>query len=125
MVTPPEAKDDDEPRYTSWLDLPISTREPMTAKDANEARKALIALDDRTPNSGFLVSRRPGAPRWRKEIDNTVAVVLGYPSALTENVVCARWSRSRKGRPSLSLARALRAGRETRRRMGQTCRPIL
>lgn len=48
MVTPPEATDD-EPRYTAWLDLPISTREPMTAKDANEARKALLALDDRTP----------------------------------------------------------------------------
>jgi len=34
----PEEKDDDEPRYTAWLDLPISTREPMTAKDANAAR---------------------------------------------------------------------------------------
>ena len=51
MVTSPEEKDDDEPRYTSWLDLPISTREPMTAKDANEARKALIALDDRAPTA--------------------------------------------------------------------------
>ena len=78
MVTSPEEKDDDEPRYTSWLDLPISTREPMTAKDANEARKALIALDDRRPNSGFSVSRRPGAPRWRKGTDNTVVVVPGY-----------------------------------------------
>lgn len=41
VAAPPEEKDDDEPRYTAWLDLPISTREPMTAKDANEARKAL------------------------------------------------------------------------------------
>ena len=49
MVTAPEEKDDEEPRYTAWLDLPISTREPMTAKDANAARKALLALDDRTP----------------------------------------------------------------------------
>ena len=35
-------KDDDEPRYTAWLGLPISTREPMTARDANAARKALL-----------------------------------------------------------------------------------
>ena len=49
MVTPPEENDDDEPQYTAWLDLPRSTREPMTAKDANAARKALVALDDRTP----------------------------------------------------------------------------
>ena len=58
MVTAPEEEDDDEPRYTAWLDLPISTREPMTAKDANAARKALLALDDRNmPESGF-----PSAP---------------------------------------------------------------
>ena len=70
----------------------------MTAKDANEARKALLALDDRTPQQRLL-----GEPptwrswRWRKGTDNTVAVVPGYPSASIENVVCARWSRSRKG----------------------------
>ena len=64
MVTPPEATDDDEPRYTSWLDLPVSTREPMTAKDANEARKALLALDDRTPQQRLLGE----PPTWRSAL---------------------------------------------------------
>ncbi len=50
MVTAPDNDDDLEPRYAGWLDLPMSTREPMTAKDANAARKALIELDDRTPS---------------------------------------------------------------------------
>ena len=61
---PPEEKDDDEPRYTSWLDLPISTREPMTAKDANAARKALLALDDRTPQQRLLGE----PPTWRSAL---------------------------------------------------------
>ena len=64
MVTAPEEKDDDEPRYTAWLDLPISTREPMTAKDANEARKALLALDDRTPQQRLLGE----PPTWRSAL---------------------------------------------------------
>jgi hypothetical protein len=98
MVTAPEEKNDDEPRYTAWLDLPISTREPMTAKHASEARKALLALDDRTPQQRLL--GEPGAPRWRKGTDNTVAVVPRPSSASIENVVCARWSRSRRGWPS-------------------------
>ena len=86
MVTAPEEKDDDELRYTAWLDLPISTREPMTAKDANAARKALLALDDRTPQQRLLGSRRPGAQRWRKGTDNEgagkAAVLLSILSAL-------------------------------------------
>jgi len=64
MVTAPEEKEDDEPRYTAWLDLPISTREPMTAKDANEARKALLALDDRTPQQRLLGE----PPTWRSAL---------------------------------------------------------
>jgi len=64
MVTVPEEKDDDEPRYAAWLDLPISTREPMTAKDANEARKALLALDDRTPQQRLLGE----PPTWRSAL---------------------------------------------------------
>jgi hypothetical protein len=63
MVTVPEEKDDDEPRYTAWP-LPISTREPMTAKDANEARKALLALDDRTPQQRLLGE----PPTWRSAL---------------------------------------------------------
>ena len=69
MVTAPEEKDDDEPRYTAWLDLPISTREPMTAKDANEARKALLALDDRTPQQRLLgepPTWRSGLAQWNR-----------------------------------------------------------
>ena len=73
MVTAPEEKDDEEPRYTAWLDLPISTCEPMTAKDANAARRRSLHLTIAHPNSGFSVSRRPGAPRWRKGTDNAVA----------------------------------------------------
>ena len=60
MVKALEEKDDEEPRYNAWLDLPISTREPMTAKDANEVRKTLLALDDRTPQQRLL-----GEPRVR------------------------------------------------------------
>src|SRR5680860_300169 len=48
MVSTPEERDDKEPGYSAWLDLPLSTREPMTAKDANTARKALQALDTLT-----------------------------------------------------------------------------
>jgi hypothetical protein len=64
MVTPPEENDDDEPQYTAWLDLPRSTREPMTAKDANAARKALAALDDRTPQQRLLGE----PPTWRSAL---------------------------------------------------------
>ena len=64
MVTAPEETDDDEPRYTAGLDLPISTREPMTAKDANAARKALLALDDRTPQQRLLGE----PPTWRSAL---------------------------------------------------------
>ena len=64
MVTAPEERDDDEPRYTTWLDLPESTREPMTAKDANAARKALLALDDRTPQQRLLGE----PPAWRSAL---------------------------------------------------------
>ena len=64
MVTAPEEKDNDEPRHTAWLDLPISTREPMTAKDANAARKALLDLDDRTPQQRLLGE----PPTWRSAL---------------------------------------------------------
>ena len=64
MVIAPEEKDDEEPRYIAWLDLPISTREPMTAKDANAARKALLALDDRTPQQRLLGE----PPTWRSAL---------------------------------------------------------
>ena len=64
MVIAPEEKDDDEPRYTAWLDLPISAREPMTAMDANAARKAFLALDDRTPQQRLLGE----PPTWRSAL---------------------------------------------------------
>jgi hypothetical protein len=64
MVSTPEAQDDDEDRMTAWLDLPISTREPMTAQDAIAARKALIALDDRTPQQRLLGE----PPTWRSAL---------------------------------------------------------
>ena len=61
MVSTPETRDDEEPGYSAWLDLPLSTREPMTTKDANEARKALRAFDTRT-----TVQRMLGEPPlWR------------------------------------------------------------
>lgn len=64
MVTTPEYKDDKEPAYSAWLDLPLATREPMTVKDANETRKALQALDTRTP-----VQRMLGEPPlWRSAL---------------------------------------------------------
>ncbi len=64
MVSAPETRDDEEPYYSGWLDLPLSTREPMTAKDANEARKALRALDTRT-----TVQRMLGEPPlWRSAL---------------------------------------------------------
>jgi hypothetical protein len=63
-VTAPEEKEDDELRYTAWLDLPMSTREPMTAKDANATRKALLALDDRTPQQRLLGE----PPTWRSAL---------------------------------------------------------
>ena len=64
MVSTSVDKDDEEPRYMAWLDLPISTREPMTVKDANAARKALIALDDRTPQQRLLGE----PPTWRSAL---------------------------------------------------------
>lgn len=64
MVTAPEEKDDDEPRYSAWQDLPMSTREPMTAEDANTARKALLSLDDRTPQQRLLGE----PPTWRSAL---------------------------------------------------------
>jgi hypothetical protein len=48
----------------AWLDLPLAAREPMTAKDANAARKAIQALDTRTP-----IQRMMGEPpRWRSAL---------------------------------------------------------
>ena len=48
----------------AWLDLPLATREPMTAKDANAARKAIQALDTRTP-----LQRMMGEPpSWRSAL---------------------------------------------------------
>jgi hypothetical protein len=64
MVSTPEEKDDEEPRYSTWLDLPLSTREAITAKDAKAARKALQALDTRT-----TIQRMLGEPpRWRSAL---------------------------------------------------------
>ena len=80
MGTAPEEKDDDEPRYTAWLDLPISTREPMTAKDATVHARRSLPLTTARRNSGFSVSRRPGAPRWRKGTDNAVTAPWGMPN---------------------------------------------
>ena len=63
MVRTPE-KDNEEPAYSAWLDLPLSTREPMTVEDANEARKALRALDTRT-----TIQRMLGEPPlWRSAL---------------------------------------------------------
>ena len=64
MVTAPGGKDDHELGIPPRLDLPISTREPMTAKDANAARKALVALDDRTPQQRLLGE----PPTWRSAL---------------------------------------------------------
>jgi hypothetical protein len=65
MASAPEKRDDDEePYYSGWLDLPLSSREPMTAKDANEARKALRELDDRTPQQRLLGE----PPTWRSAL---------------------------------------------------------
>ena len=55
MVSTPEEKDHEEARYLSWLDLPVSTREPMTAKDA---------LDTRTTLQRMLGE----PPRWRNAL---------------------------------------------------------
>ena len=64
MVNTPEVIDDDEPRYAAWLDLPLSTREPMTAKDANAARKAIQDRDTRD-----TIQRMMGEPpRWRSAL---------------------------------------------------------
>ncbi len=62
MVSTSVDKDDEEP--LAWLDLPRSTREPMTVKDANAARKALITLDDRTPQQRLLGE----PPTWRSAL---------------------------------------------------------
>jgi hypothetical protein len=64
MVSTPEERDDKEPGYSAWLDLPLSTREPMTAKDANAARKALRALDTRTTLQRMLGE----PPQWRSAL---------------------------------------------------------
>jgi len=61
MVSAPEEIDDE---YSSWLDLPKSTREPMTVNDAKAARKALQALDTRN-----AVQRMLGEPPpWRSAL---------------------------------------------------------
>ena len=64
MVTAPDNDDDLEPRYAGWLDLPISKREVMSAKQANAVRKALLALDDRTPQQRLLGE----PPTWRSAL---------------------------------------------------------
>ena len=64
MVTSPDTDDDCELRSLAWLDLPLSTRELMTAKDAAAARKALMALDDRTPQQRLLGE----PPTWRSAL---------------------------------------------------------
>jgi len=64
MVSTPETRDEKEPGYSAWLDLPLSTREPMTVKNANAARKVLIALDDRTPQQRLLGE----PPTWRSAL---------------------------------------------------------
>ena len=59
MTNTPEVNDDE-----AWLDLPLSAREPMTAKAANAARKAIQDLDNRTP-----VQRMMGEPPlWRSAL---------------------------------------------------------
>ena len=64
MASTSEEKYDEEPGQMAWLDLPLSTREPMTAKDANAARKALQVLDTRT-----TIQRMLGEPpRWRSAL---------------------------------------------------------
>ena len=64
MASTAEERDDKEPGYSAWLDLPLSTREPMTAKDANAARRALQVLDTRT-----AVQRMLGEPPlWRSAL---------------------------------------------------------
>ena len=51
-------------RRAGWLDLPISKREVMSAKQANAVRKALLALDDRTPQQRLLGE----PPTWRSAL---------------------------------------------------------
>ncbi len=54
-----QVEDDD-----AWLDLPLAAREPMTAKDARAARRAIQALDTRTP-----IQRMMGEPpSWRSAL---------------------------------------------------------
>jgi hypothetical protein len=64
MASTSEEKYVEEPGHLAWLDLPLSTREPMTAKDANAARNALRALDTRTPIQRMLGE----PPRWRSAL---------------------------------------------------------
>jgi hypothetical protein len=52
--------DDDE----AWLDLPLSAREPMNAKDAKAARMAIQNLDSRTPIQRMLGE----PPHWRSAL---------------------------------------------------------
>jgi hypothetical protein len=59
MAHTPEVNDDEV-----WLDLPLSAREPMTAREAKAARNAIQALDTRTP-----VQRMMGEPpHWRSAL---------------------------------------------------------
>jgi hypothetical protein len=59
MVRTPKVEDDG-----AWLDLPLSAREPMTAKDAKAARMAIQNLDTRTP-----IQRMMGEPpHWRSAL---------------------------------------------------------
>ncbi len=59
MARTPKANDDD-----AWLDLPLSAREPMTAKDAKATRRAIQSLDTRTP-----IQRMMGElPHWRSAL---------------------------------------------------------
>ena len=60
MARTPKVDDDDD----AWLDLPLSAREPMTAKDAKAVRRAIQNLDTRTP-----IQRLMGEPpNWRSAL---------------------------------------------------------
>jgi hypothetical protein len=60
MARTPKVDDDDD----AWLDLPLSAREPMTAKDAKAVRRAIQSLDTRTP-----IQRLMGEPpNWRSAL---------------------------------------------------------
>jgi len=63
MVSTSGDKDDEEPVYGLVRPARIDAR-ALTAKDANAARKALIALDDRTPQQRLLGE----PPTWRSAL---------------------------------------------------------